>query len=69
MTARPRERFALVVEDAGDAGDPSVIIRLRLFLKRALRAYGLRCVEARPARPAGPASPPPPSPGQKGADP
>jgi len=41
----PRERFALTLEAIPDGGAPAVI-RLRRFLKAALRSYGLRCTFA-----------------------
>ena len=41
---QPRERYALTLESLPDDAPP--IIRLRRFLKMALRAYGLRCTSA-----------------------
>jgi hypothetical protein len=38
-----RERFALILEALPDGGVPAVV-RLRRFLKAALRGYALRCV-------------------------
>lgn len=45
---RPRERFQLVIEDAGKPGDVPTVNRLRSFLKSALRAYKLRCRSIHP---------------------
>ncbi len=44
MNRPPREKFALVIQDAGGAEDAPTIVRLRRFLKHAKRAYGLACV-------------------------
>lgn len=41
----PREKFRLDLEALPDGGAPAVI-RLKRFLKMALRAYGLRCTAA-----------------------
>ena len=47
--------FALTLEALPDSYGPAAPRRLKRFLKAALRAYGLRCVEAREFRPhAGP---------------
>jgi hypothetical protein len=43
------ERFAIVLQATTDRDDVPAIIRLRRFLKMALRSYGLRCVEIKPA--------------------
>ena len=40
-----RQRFLIELRDAG--GDTPVVIRLRHFLKAALRSWGLRCTDAR----------------------
>jgi hypothetical protein len=40
-----RERFSLTLEAPPDGGAPGPI-RLKRFLKMALRAYGLRCTSA-----------------------
>jgi hypothetical protein len=45
----PRERFTVVVEALPDKV-PSRI-RLRSFLKRALRSFNIRCVSVTPAEP------------------
>ena len=42
---QPRERYRLDLEALPDGGAPAAI-RLKRFLKMALRAYGLRCVAA-----------------------
>jgi hypothetical protein len=42
----PRRHFALELRDCGDADSAPVIIRLRSFLKMALRGYRLRCTRA-----------------------
>jgi hypothetical protein len=49
-------RFALTLQAVPGWGDVPVIIRLRKFLKAALRAWGLRCIrcEEIPAEPAAP---------------
>jgi hypothetical protein len=52
------ERFQLTVEAVPGWGDVPAIIRLRRFLKAALRSYGLRCTEAREITPPVPASRP-----------
>ena len=45
LADRPRcGRFALVLQAVPDPGGAPAIIRLRRFLKMALRSYGLRCV-------------------------
>jgi hypothetical protein len=50
---QPRAHFLVVVRDDGAADGTPLIVRLRAFLKRALRAYGIRCVRLEPApRPA-----------------
>jgi len=54
-----KDRFVLVVEAEGRDGPP-VIIRLRKFLKCALRSFGIRCVSIRPETPPDP-------PGSKGS--
>jgi hypothetical protein len=41
----PRETYRLTLEALPDGGAPP-IIRLRRFLKAALRSYGLRCTAA-----------------------
>lgn len=46
-----REAFVVHLTDAGEPGSAPVIVRLRKFLKAALRSYQLRCVSAREARP------------------
>jgi hypothetical protein len=47
---KPAERPAFTITVvADDDGSPPVIIRLRSFLKAALRRYGLRCVGVREA--------------------
>jgi hypothetical protein len=43
---KPRRRFQLDLRDAGEPDDAPVAIRLRHFLKAALRAWGLRCTRA-----------------------
>ena len=46
--AKPsKPRFHLTIEAPMQFDDPSGCRRLRLFLKRLGRAYGLRCVDAR----------------------
>jgi hypothetical protein len=40
----PRERYQLTLEALPDSAP--AVIRLRRFLKAALRAYGLRCTSA-----------------------
>jgi hypothetical protein len=42
---QPRERYRLTLEALPDGGAPAPI-RLKRFLKAALRSYGLRCVDA-----------------------
>lgn len=42
----PRPTYALTLE-AVPGGDVPATIRLKRFLKAALRGYGLRCTEAR----------------------
>jgi hypothetical protein len=47
-----RQHFSLLLVDQGGAGDVPAMVRLRLGLKRLLRAHGLRCesvVEGTPA--------------------
>jgi hypothetical protein len=48
--------FALTLEAVPSWNGPPAIIRLRRFLKAALRSYGLKCTECReaPAKPAAP---------------
>lgn len=41
MTRPPRESFKIVVHAEGDG--PPVSVRLKRFLKSALRGWGLRC--------------------------
>ena len=48
-TREPRERFRLVIQDAGDRNNVPVMPRLRRLLKAMLRGYGIRCVDIRPA--------------------
>jgi len=48
-----KERFIITVEAEGRDGPP-VIIRLRKFLKCALRSFGIRCVNIRPETPPDP---------------
>jgi hypothetical protein len=61
-TTPPRVRFRIVLEDAG--GNSPAVVRLRLFLKTALRSWGLRCREAEAILtappPLGPPTTPPP---------
>ena len=45
MSDKPTYEFKVVAVPNFDG--PPVIIRLRKFLKAALRAYGLRCVDCR----------------------
>ena len=45
--AKP-ERFALVLQAVPEPGDVPAIIRLRRFLKAALRSYRLRCIRCEP---------------------
>jgi hypothetical protein len=45
--ARALEQFAVTLQALPAPGGPPAIIRLRRFLKAALRSYGLRCVECR----------------------
>jgi hypothetical protein len=45
----PRACFLVIVRDDGAADGTPLIVRLRAFLKRALRAYGIRCVRIEPA--------------------
>lgn len=54
----PRERYRLDLEAVPDFGAPAVI-RLRRFLKAALRAYGLRCTSAVELHPDGEEAGPP----------
>jgi hypothetical protein len=52
---RQRERYLLTLE--APPGDVPAAVRLKRFLKSALRAHGLRCVQARPdAEDLGPAA-------------
>lgn len=44
------ERFALVRQAVPDPGGAPAIIRLRRFLKMALRSYGLRCTRCEPVQ-------------------
>ena len=44
------ERFALVLQAVPDPDGAPSIIRLRRFLKMALRSFGLRCVKIEPAK-------------------
>ena len=53
MNNRPhRQRFTLVVQDAGQAQAP-LVHRLRSFLKMALRSYRIRCVSIQELLPEG----------------
>ncbi len=51
--------FALTLEAVPSWNGPPAIIRLRRFLKAALRSYGLKCTECREA-PGKPVAPSPP---------
>jgi hypothetical protein len=51
----PRERYRIDLESIPDFGAPP-IIRLRRFLKAALRAYGLKCTSAVELHPDAPKS-------------
>jgi hypothetical protein len=52
----PPARFALVIRSEPlKPGEPPIEIRLRRFLKLALRAFGLRCESITPAAPENPA--------------
>jgi hypothetical protein len=42
----PRKRFRIVLEAIESPDDPPPPVRLRMLLKKALRAFGLRCVRA-----------------------
>jgi hypothetical protein len=42
-----RQRFELVLRDAGADGDADLFLRLRAVPKRLLRSYSLRCVSIR----------------------
>ncbi len=44
MTRPTRPRYAIELQDIG--GDTPVAIRLRHFLRRALRDWGLKCTRA-----------------------
>jgi hypothetical protein len=57
MSNPDRPTFALTVQ-AVPGSDVPAIIRLRRFLKMALRSYGLKCTEAREITPPVPASRP-----------
>ena len=48
-TSKPE--FAIVLRDCPHPGSAPVIIRLRHFLKSALRQYGLRAIECRTITP------------------
>jgi hypothetical protein len=54
-TGNDRPRFALTLQALPNWGEGDVppIIRLRRFLKAALRSYGLRCTEIRETPPEG----------------
>ena len=52
MPPRDRQRYELVLVDAGGAEDAPVVIRLRAALKRLLRAFSLRCVRVVEVKPA-----------------
>jgi hypothetical protein len=43
-----KARYVLIIEAEHRADDPNGMRRLRLLLKRALRAFGLRCIEVKP---------------------
>ena len=47
-TATTHDCFALVLQAIPDPGGAPAIVRLRRFLKAALRAYRLRCVRCEP---------------------
>lgn len=51
-TTTTTEQFTLTLRPL-PGWDVPAIIRLRKFLKMALRSYGLRCVEIRPAEAGG----------------
>jgi len=57
-----KERYILIVQNEG-TDSPSIAIRLRKFLKCALRSFGIRCVSIRPERPPDPDAFKPPPPG------
>jgi hypothetical protein len=42
----PRQRFQIELRDIADDDDAPLVIRLRHFLKSALRAWGLKCTKA-----------------------
>ena len=44
---KSKPTFALILQAVPGWGDVSATIRLKRFLKAALRSYGLRCTEAR----------------------
>ena len=44
-------RYSLTLQALPDNGGPPAIIRLRRFLKMALRSYGLKCTSVLPANP------------------
>lgn len=48
----PPEQFTLTVEALPSWGGVPATIRLKRFLKAALRSYGLRCTEAKEITPA-----------------
>ncbi len=49
MSTKPKpERYAIVLQAMPDQDGVPTIIRLRRFLKAALRSYRLRCVRCEP---------------------
>jgi hypothetical protein len=52
-----RDRFELVIQDAGKPGDAPTVARVRRLLKCMLRGYRLKCVSIREVK-ADPAGPP-----------
>ena len=48
MKSRPADREVIAIHVLAESGDVPAHVRLKRFLKRLARAYGLRCIRVEP---------------------